>query len=185
MVDAYLRIWDERADFLNALERLPQVFCHRDAFRRNLFLRPDYIDTDRLVAIDWAFAGPGAVGEELATLVLAGIAFFEVELSIMGDLEQVAFEAYLEGLRDAGWQGDPRIVRLDYAASAALRYGPGCAVPALLATMDPAMQERAPQLFGVTAEEATDRFSMLWSHVLHLAEEARQLMNDLPQITGR
>ncbi|MBA2363133.1 MAG: phosphotransferase [Chloroflexia bacterium] len=185
MADAYLRIWDERADFLHALERLPQVLCHRDAFRRNLFLRPDYTDTDRLVAIDWAFAGPGAVGEELVPLVLAGIAFFEVEPSIMGDLEQVAFEAYVEGLRDAGWQGDPRIVRLGYAASAALRYGPGCAVPALAFLTDPAAQHIASQLFGVTAEEAADRVSLMFTHVLDLADEARQLMDVLPQTASR
>ncbi len=185
MVDAYLRIWNERAHFLDVLRRLPQVFCHRDAFRRNLFLQPGYAETDRLVAIDWAFAGAGAVGEELVPLVLAGIAFFEVDPSIMGDLEQVAFEAYLEGLRDVGWQGDRRIVRLGYAASGALRFGPGSAVPGLLAVMDPAVQERAPQIFGVTAEEATDRLSVMLTHTFDLADEARQLMDVLPQTATR
>ena len=185
MADAYLRIWDERAQFLDALKRLPQVFCHRDAFRRNLFLRPDSADTDRLVAIDWAFAGPAAVGEELAPLVLAGIAFFEVEPSIMGDLEQVAFDAYLEGLRDAGWQGDPRIVRLGYAASAALQFGPGCAVPVMTFYLDPAVQQIMSQLFDVSAEEAADRASAIFAHVLDLADEARQLMDVLPQIASR
>jgi hypothetical protein len=36
-------------------------------------------------------------------------------------LEHVVFEGYLEGLRDAGWKGDPRQIRLGYTASS-IRY---------------------------------------------------------------
>ncbi len=36
-VDGVLRLWDERAAFLNALDRLPRTFCHVDALRHNLF----------------------------------------------------------------------------------------------------------------------------------------------------
>jgi hypothetical protein len=35
----------------------------------------------------------------------------------------VAFTGYLEGLREAGWRGDPAQVRLAYCAASALRYG--------------------------------------------------------------
>jgi hypothetical protein len=32
-----LRLWNERAPLLDALERLPQTLCHKDAWRRNMF----------------------------------------------------------------------------------------------------------------------------------------------------
>ncbi len=35
-VDGILRLWDERAAFLGALDRLPRTFCHMDAFRHSL-----------------------------------------------------------------------------------------------------------------------------------------------------
>ena len=65
-VSALRRLWVERETFLDALERLPRTFCHLDAFPRNLVVRRDIAGDDRLVALDWAGAGIGAVGEELA-----------------------------------------------------------------------------------------------------------------------
>ena len=38
LVPAVLQLWDEHDDLLHALDRLPQTFCHRDVFSRNLFL---------------------------------------------------------------------------------------------------------------------------------------------------
>ena len=58
------RLWDERERFLTALDRLPRTFCHHDAFRRNLLHRAGP-EGEELVAVDWAYAGHGAVGEEL------------------------------------------------------------------------------------------------------------------------
>ena len=52
---------------------------------------------------------------------MASIGFFEVDLAQANELEEIIFDSYLEGLDDAGWQGDPRQVRLGYSA-ASLRY---------------------------------------------------------------
>ena len=57
--DAYLQLWSERARFLDALEQLPQTFCHHDAFPRNILIRRGTAGQDQPVAIDWAFAGSG------------------------------------------------------------------------------------------------------------------------------
>src|SRR5215210_4288132 len=62
------RLWTERECFFAALDRLPRTFCHHDAFRRNLLHRASPNGAD-LVAIDWAYASNGAVGEELGQLV--------------------------------------------------------------------------------------------------------------------
>jgi len=62
VLDRLLLLWAHRQELLDALDRLPQVLSHNDAFRRNLFLK-----SERLLAVDWAFLGPGPVGAELAT----------------------------------------------------------------------------------------------------------------------
>jgi hypothetical protein len=72
------RLWEERERFLAALDRLPRTFCHHDAFRRNLLHRVGP-EGEELVAVDWAYAGHGAVGEEVVPLVVGSLAFFEAE----------------------------------------------------------------------------------------------------------
>jgi hypothetical protein len=66
-------LWKCRDILLAALDRLPQVLCHHDAFRRNLFLR-----SGRLLAVDWAFLGVGPLGAELAPLVTGSAAFLGI-----------------------------------------------------------------------------------------------------------
>jgi hypothetical protein len=73
MADRVLRLWTEREELLAALDRLPQVLCHADAGRYNLFARRGDDGAPETVAIDWAFLGRGAVGEECAPLVMASI----------------------------------------------------------------------------------------------------------------
>jgi hypothetical protein len=75
-VSRLLQFWTERETFLDALDRLPRVFGHLDAFPRNLVVRHSG-SGDQLVAIDWASVGFGAVGEELAPLVASSCAAFE------------------------------------------------------------------------------------------------------------
>jgi hypothetical protein len=41
IAERILRIWADRASLLDALERLPQTLCHKDAFRRNMFAAAD------------------------------------------------------------------------------------------------------------------------------------------------
>jgi hypothetical protein len=116
------KLWAEREMFLDTLDSLPQTLCHRDAFRRNLFARRGVHGQEQTVAIDWAFVGIGALGEEIVAPVATNVGFHEVELDEVYELEKVVFEGYLEGLNDVGWRGDPREVRFCYAISSALRY---------------------------------------------------------------
>ena len=182
---AYLRLWSERGHFLDVLDRLPRTFCHHDAFPRNIRIRRGASGQDQPVAIDWAFAGSGAVGEELVPLILASATFCEIEPSAMIDLEQAALAAYTEGLRDAGWRGEPQLVRLGYTIAAALRFGPGCAIPALPTVLREDAEEFVLAVFGVPLDEALDRWSAVTSHVLELADEARELMEGLPRAPHR
>jgi hypothetical protein len=113
--------WDQRHAILDALDQLPQTFCHQDAFCRNLYseLTPG---GDRLVPIDWSYAGPAALGAELVPLVLAGFGLGSIPISEGSRLAQLALEGYLKGLGDAGWRGDPDLVRFGFSVGSFYRY---------------------------------------------------------------
>lgn len=171
LVHVLERLWARRDDVLAALERLPHVLCHFDAFRRNLFLR-----SGRLVAVDWAFLGVGPVGAELAPLVSASTAFAGIERASWGALERAAWEGYAGGLRDAGWDGPEEVVRFGFAASSALRYGPGVVRLLLPTLLDPSTQQRAEQLLGLPFDAIVDLWSAVGAEQARLAREALSLL---------
>jgi hypothetical protein len=177
--DRYFRLWEERGVYLDALDRLPQTLCHFDIFRRNLFARRAAGGDDQTVAIDWAFAGQGALGEELVPLVLASVMFFEVGLDQAQALEEIALEGYLEGLRDAGWQGDPRQVRLGYAAAASLRYKFNDAGRWLALVLDENLHPMIQQMWGMPIEQVIDHSAQFATISDRLADEARTLISAL------
>jgi hypothetical protein len=102
------------------LERLPRSLCHHDAFRRNLFARQGQDGRAETVAIDWDKLGTGWIGKEIVALFATSLIFFEIDLDRIAELDALIFNGYLDGLRDAGWRGDPRWARFGYAATAAL-----------------------------------------------------------------
>ena len=73
------------------------------------------------MAIDWAYAGIGPVGEEIAPLIVAAPVGGGAELAPW-IVEAPVFNSYLQGLSEAGWHGEAWSVRFGFAASAALRY---------------------------------------------------------------
>jgi hypothetical protein len=169
------RLWEERERFLAALDRLPRTFCHQDAFRRNLLIRAGP-KAEEIVAVDWAYSGHGAVGEELVPLVLGSLAFFEAEGIAPRDLDAACFSGYVAGLRDAGWAGDERLVRLGVTAAAALRYTIGTLPLELSMVTDPALRPVVEDLIGRPLEEVVEALAELWPFQFGLAEEARALL---------
>jgi hypothetical protein len=120
--DLFPKAWDERYEILETLDHLPQVFCHQDAFCRNLFAQNAPDTGEKLVAVDWSYAGPAAIGSELSALVVGSIALGTLPFSSADQLAEMAIEAYLEGLKDAGIREDPDLVRFAFAAVAFWRY---------------------------------------------------------------
>jgi len=169
------RLWEERGRFLTALDRLPRTFCHHDAFRRNLLHRAGP-EGEELVAVDWAYSGHGAVGEELVPLVLGSLAFFEAVGIAPRDLDAACFSGYVAGLRDAGWAGDAPLVRLGFTAAAALRYTIGTLPLELSMVTDPALRSVVEALIGRPLEEVVEALVELWPFQFGLADEARALL---------
>jgi aminoglycoside phosphotransferase (APT) family kinase protein len=173
-----LRIWAEKHHLWEAIDRLPQVLCHNDFHRRNLMLRAGANGQEELVALDWAFCGPGALGMDLGELVATSAFFFEIEPAEVGELEATALDGYLAGLRDAGWSGDSQVVRLGYLLSAALWMG--ATLPGWAAEMLP--DERGvnvPAMYGRSADAVLAGWVTLTEFLLERADEARQLMGKL------
>lgn len=124
LIERARRVWEERHQLLDLLDRLPQTLVHGDADRRNLFARRDADGDEETAAIDWAWMGVAAVGWDLANLVVASALWYEAEIGELPALAEACLAGYCAGLADAGWAGDARLVRVGFAVGAALRYGP-------------------------------------------------------------
>jgi hypothetical protein len=173
VVDDILRLWAERDAWCARLERLPRTFGHGDAIRRNLIAHRAADGSEQTVAIDWAFAGYYALGEEVGQTLSVASAFFHVEPDDLSALDEALFAGYLAGLADAGWRGDPRPVRLAYCAHAALRNlfnAVGASLP------DPARRAAGLVSQGRSWEELAERRAAIRPFLLERAAEARQLL---------
>ncbi len=166
----------DREAFFTAVERLPQTFCHLDTWRWNLMSRRRDDGELETVAVDWAFAGIGAVGEDLVPLVgweqVRGLRPPEW----LPRLDAVAFLAYVDGLRDAGWHGDERLVRLGFTAAIAQRYGN---IPYWAYAADEVMPGRLERAFKVPFPDVLRRVAGFVPYLLDWGDEARRLMREL------
>lgn len=93
-------------------EALPPAICHLDFWTKNLFRRGDEI-----VVVDWATVGDGALGEDIGNLIPDAVFDHFVPAAQLPDLETAVYDAYLDGVRAAGWSDDPRLVQLGLWAS--------------------------------------------------------------------
>jgi hypothetical protein len=109
-----VRLRERRKQLLAVIERLPRTVCHLDVWPNNLIRRPG----GEIVLLDWSFVGDGALGEDIGNLIPDSV--FDVLLphELLDELDERLTSAYLGGLRDAGWSGDERLVRLGICASA-------------------------------------------------------------------
>ena len=115
--DFIIESWKKRGVFLDAIECLPQTYCHQDAFAGNLFWRGKAGEKGVVTALDWAYTGIAAVGEELAPLIVMSSFMLDT-----GKLLEACFEGYLAGLKESGWDGDQVQVRFGVLATSYYRY---------------------------------------------------------------
>jgi hypothetical protein len=174
-IERHLKVWDEREKLLAALDRLPQTFLHRDTFRRNLFARRASDGSEETVAVDWAYVGIGAVGEELASLVQASLVFSEIDMTDAHKLKEIVFDGYIKGLAEAGWHGDARLVRLGYSAGSVLIFELGYGS----APLDESRYAWAEQAFGLPIDDLKSLSAKSTHFCLDLADEARELIDTL------
>jgi hypothetical protein len=169
------QVWDERLEILDIIERLPQSFCHQDAFPGNLFFRHTPNHQPEVVAIDWSYNGIAAVGEEIAPLIYASVVEGAVSLGDAYKLEQIVLDGYLEGLRQAGWQEDPDIIRFSYAATIYWRYSIGAFIGDGLPRMLDVYNGAVDRATRETLEQGATESAALAGFAQYMYEQASRL----------
>lgn len=167
--DAVLRLWFGRHPRLELLESLPHTLCHLDVHRRNMFSKQS-VSGEETVLIDWAFVGVAAVGEELATLVSATIAFGDIPVADIGELEAAVFQGYLSGLQDEGYVADPEQVWTAYSVAASLRLPVGAVRLVLPMLLEPGAHKREQQQHDKPFTELFSRWAAMNEHLIALGE---------------
>ncbi len=94
-----------------------RTLCHLDVWPANL------IDRDGTsVLLDWSFTGDGAIGEDVANLIIDSCADGLMDAALLPEIAASATDGYLRGLGDGGWTGSADAVRTAIAACGAAKY---------------------------------------------------------------
>ena len=175
------QLWVDREQYMTVLDQLPYTFSHFDYKRDNLFFRTRTDGTREVVAVDWAVCGVGALGGDLVSLVGASTWQFDWEPHSIAELDRVAFAAYTDGLRVAGWHGDVQLLRLGYCAWCAIHFG--LIIPTFVAwALDGDSDRELARLFGRPPDECITGWVQLCAYALDCADEAQQLRTAFPNI---
>ncbi len=162
------------------IDRLPLCLCHHDAHRRNLLARDQSATETQTVAIDWSAFGVGAVGAEIGVLTAVTLSWLDVAGEQARELDQIIFDSYLTGLHDMGWQGDPRLARFGYTATAALVVGvAGAIISSALFWSTEEQVRNYEAIVGYNQDEILYQLAMVEPFLLDLGDEAVTLMNNL------
>jgi hypothetical protein len=127
------RLWDDRDRLVAAAEATERTLCHLDVWPANLV---DDVGTS--VLLDWAFTGDGAIGEDVANLIVDSFTDGLMDVAKLPELAESATDGYIAGLRDGGWSGSPDTVRTAIAVCGAAKYswfGPVIAARAIHGTV--------------------------------------------------
>ena len=177
-----IELLDDAGRLLAHLEQQPQTLSHLDTWCMNLFDRPGDEGRDQTVVIDWSFLGVAAVGEDLGVQISGNLYDLQVDPAGARPYYEAALEAYLDGLRDAGWPGVPEVVRFASATAASLRlvtFGLKRLGDLFRTAEGAPWADRLAKEQGSTVEGALHRWGQAITFLLDLADEARQLAGQI------
>lgn len=148
-----LAFWQIRTDLFRCLAKMPQVFCHQDTIKRNLF-----INQGRLTAIDWGYAGIAPLGTDLAPLIAYLPGLNEFPQDQVHEMDQVCFNAYLRGVKAINPHISGRFLRRSVLFTLLLRYLFGGNIGELFpALLDIETRDLTAKAFDKTVEDLSKK----------------------------
>jgi hypothetical protein len=177
---AILQLLADRPRFFDINDRLPQVFCHNDAQRRNfIWTHSAQTGEPELAPIDWSACGPGALGNDLGELVGTSLYFFDYNIADAETLEAAVLEGYLSGIAAQQVEVDPRLVRLGYLTGLTYWFGVGLPVPTADILRPESGANVAALYGGRPVEEVMAGWTQLAGFLFDRAAEMRRLVEQL------
>jgi hypothetical protein len=173
-VNAMLEIRRMAPRLLAILDRLPLALSHGDVHSKNCAL-PDTGNRDDAIVIDWADLGLRPIGADLNRLLQFGPLGTLGDIRKLAELAELIIPAYLDGLGDVGWSGDPASVRQAFAALYALRTG---CFPIEVILTNPQARARAEVAFDSDFADRLRDFEQVRLYAL-------SLIRDLPNTPAR
>jgi hypothetical protein len=180
-VERMQRLLLNHQSLLALLDTLPVCLCHYDAFRRNLLARDSL--KAQTVAIDWSMLGYGGVGEEVGITTAVALSWLEVAGDQAREMDRITFESYVEGLRDAGWQGDARLARFGYTTTASLVGIGGAIFMGAEAFSTTEGVRFIVSTIGFTLTDILEQWAIVQPFLLDLGDEALDLMDEIGRTT--
>lgn len=107
-------IWNNRDEFLDIMNKLPQTVCHRDFHPANIFINKEDNKETFITLIDWDCVGVGILGEDIADLLGETLTYYDYDVDKANELMDMIYLNYIHGLRKANWRGDEEQVKLGY-----------------------------------------------------------------------
>jgi Phosphotransferase enzyme family len=175
-ITGLIRLWEAQDPILNALAAAPQMLCHGDAQRRNLFVR-ELPTAAYTVAIDWANVSVRPIGNDIATLVHQALLYFDLDIASATASAQAVCAAFVEGLVAGGWRGTRSQVQLAFAAQVTLS-SLSQIRPFLRLALNPGRHAWAEQFYGQPLDTIVERHRALGRFVI---EQSHEVMNYLHQ----
>jgi hypothetical protein len=111
--EAWTDLLVHRDALLDLVASLPRAHCHLDFWVSNVIQKP----TGELALFDWSFFGDGALGEDIGNYIPDAVFDLFWPAERLPELADTCIANYLDGLAEAGWQGNPDDVRLAVMAS--------------------------------------------------------------------
>ncbi len=111
------QLWADQGRLTAIADAAERTLCHLDVWPANLI---DGAGTS--VLLDWSFTGDGAVGEDVANLIIDSCTDGLMDVALLPEIAESATDGYLGGLRDGGWTGSADAVRTTIGASGAAKY---------------------------------------------------------------